>query len=88
MAGLFIFAKMLRVRNVAVYLTQQTNTATMNTATKRFEVKIGRTWKQVRATSIAALSAWAKDNGATDWRMLGMASRAEIDQSLTWDVVA
>ena len=30
MAGLFIFAKMLRVWNVAVYLTQQTNTATMN----------------------------------------------------------
>jgi hypothetical protein len=29
-SGLFIFAKLLRVWNVAVYLTQQTNTATMN----------------------------------------------------------
>jgi hypothetical protein len=59
----------------------------MNTATKRFEVKIGRNWKQVRATSMAALSAWAKDNGVSDWRMLGMASRYEIEQSLTWEVV-
>jgi hypothetical protein len=60
----------------------------MNTNTKRFEVKIAGTWKQVRATSISALSAWAKENGVSNWRMLGMASRAEIDQSLTWDVVA
>jgi hypothetical protein len=64
-----------------------TSTA-MNNATKRFEVKIGRNWKKVRATSMAALSAWAKANGATDWSMLGMASRSEIQQSLTWDVVA
>ena len=36
---------------------------------------------------MAALSAWAKDNGVSDWRMLGMASRYEIEQSLTWEVV-
>jgi hypothetical protein len=59
----------------------------MNTATKRFEVKIGRNWKQVRATSMSALSTWAKENGVSDWRMLGMASRSEIEQSLTWEVV-
>jgi hypothetical protein len=60
----------------------------MDNATKRFEVKIGRNWKQVRATSMAALSAWAKENGVSDWRMLGMASRLEIERSLTWEVVA
>jgi hypothetical protein len=59
----------------------------MKAVTKRFEVKIGRNWKQVRATSMAALSTWAKENGVSDWRMLGMASRSEIEQSLTWEVV-
>lgn len=55
--------------------------------TKVFEIKIGRTWKRVRATSIKALSDWSKENNVSDWRMVGMMSRVEIEASQSLEVV-
>ena len=56
--------------------------------TKVFEIKINKTWKKVRATSISALSNWAKENNVKDWRMVGMISRAETIESQVLEVVA
>ena len=56
--------------------------------TKVFEIKIGRTWKKVRATSIKALSDWSKENNVKDWRMVGMMSRSETLESQSLEVVA
>ncbi len=55
---------------------------------KVFEIKIGRTWKKVRATSINALSAWSKENNVNDWRMVGMMSRKELKESQNLKLVA
>jgi hypothetical protein len=55
---------------------------------KVFEIKIGRNWKKVRATSIKALSDWGKENGAKDWRMIGMMSRSEMEESKNLELVA
>jgi hypothetical protein len=60
----------------------------MQNTTKVFEIKIGRKWSKVRATSIPALSKWAKENGVSDWRMVGMMSRAEMADSQSLQVVA
>lgn len=53
-----------------------------------FEIKIGRTWKKVRATSIKSLSDWSKKNNVKDWRMVGMMSRTEKLKSQSLEVVA
>jgi hypothetical protein len=55
---------------------------------KVFEIKIGRKWSKVRASSITALSTYCKENNISDWRMVGMMSRAEIEASKTIPVVA
>ena len=55
---------------------------------KVFEVKIGRTWNKVRATSIKALSDWCKENGVKDWRMMGMMSRSEMIEAKNLELVA
>jgi hypothetical protein len=60
----------------------------MQNITKVFEIKIGRKWSMVRATSIQALSKWAKENSVSDWRMVGMMSRAEMAESQSLQVVA
>ena len=46
-----------------------------------YEVKINRKWSRVRATSMKALSDWAKNNNVTDWRMVGMMSISETKES-------
>jgi hypothetical protein len=56
--------------------------------TKVFEIKIGKTWKKVRATSMKALSDWTKENNVKDWRMVGMMSRIETIESQALEVVA
>lgn len=55
---------------------------------KTFEIKIGRSWERVRATSIKALSDWSKENGVKDWRMVGMMSRSEMESAKNLKVVA
>ena len=52
----------------------------MNNATQVYEIKTGKSklWQKVKATSMQALSQFAKDNDyIKDWRMVGMQSRAE-----------
>ena len=56
--------------------------------TKVFEIKIGRNWEKVRATSMKALNDWGKENGVKDWRMVGMMSRLETIESQKLKVVA
>lgn len=53
-----------------------------------YEIKINRKWSKVRATSMAALNNWAKENNVSDWRMVGMMSTAEIKESKSLKVVA
>lgn len=64
------------------------NTQTNNDMTKVFEIKIGRNWEKVRATSMMALNNWGKENGVKDWRMVGMMSRVETIESQKLRVVA
>lgn len=56
--------------------------------TKVFEIKIGRNWEKVRATSMMALNNWGKENGVKDWRMVGMMSSVEIIENQNLRVVA
>ena len=53
-----------------------------------YEIKINRKWSRVRATSIAALSNWAKENNVSDWRMVGMMSILETKESQSLKIVA
>ena len=53
-----------------------------------YEIKINRKWYKVRATSMKALSDWAKENNVSDWRMVGMMSNSEIKESQSLKVVA
>ena len=54
-----------------------------------YEIKIKRSWKKVRATSMKALSDYTKQNTEIkDWRMVGMMSRVEIAESQGLEVVA
>jgi len=53
-----------------------------------YEIKINRKWSKVRATSMMALSKWAKKNNVADWRMVGMMSRSETKESQLLKVVA
>ncbi len=54
-----------------------------------YNIKVGRgKWEMVRATSIKALSDWCKANNIADWQMIGMMSRAELEQSKSLRVVA
>jgi hypothetical protein len=55
--------------------------------TKVFEVKIGRTWSKVKATSIIKLSDWANSNNVSDWRMIGMQSRSEMENNKNLNLV-
>jgi len=57
-------------------------------STTVFEIKKGRKWSKVRATSIKALSDWSKVNNVSDWRMVGMMSTSEIIDSRKLEVVA
>jgi membrane protease subunit (stomatin/prohibitin family) len=56
--------------------------------TQVYEIKTGRKWSRVRATSMLELSNWAKENLVSDWRMVGMMSRSETIESQTLNVVA
>jgi hypothetical protein len=55
---------------------------------KVFEIKIGKKWSKVRATSMSAVNTYCKENGISDWRMVGMMSRAEMEASKMIPVVA
>ena len=52
-----------------------------------YEIKINRKWSKVRASSMTALSAWAKQNNVSDWRMVGMMSRTEMAESKNLKIV-
>jgi len=56
--------------------------------TSVYEIKQGRKWSRVRATSMKALNNWAKENGVSDWRMVGMMSISETKESQSLTVVA
>lgn len=53
-----------------------------------FEIKIGRKYTKVRATSMSAINTYCKENGIADWRTVGMMSRAEIEASKSLKIVA
>ena len=53
-----------------------------------YEVKVNRKWSKVRATSMIALSNWAQQNNASDFRMVGMMSISETKASQSLEVVA
>ena len=53
-----------------------------------FEIKVNGKWQKTRATSMQALSKWADTNGIEDWRVVGMLSRAELEESKSLEVVA
>ena len=53
-----------------------------------YEIRQNGKWKRVRATSIKALNDWGKENGVSDWHMVGMMSRSEMEESKTLMVVA
>lgn len=53
-----------------------------------YEIKINRKWLKVRATSMKALSEWAKKNNVSDYRSVGMMSNAEIKESQSLKVIA
>lgn len=53
-----------------------------------YEVKQNGKWSKARATSMIALSNWAKQNSVSDFRSVGMMSRAEIAESQSLNVVA
>lgn len=55
--------------------------------TNIYEIKIGRTWTKVRATNMRALSDWADKNNVSDWRVAGMMSRKELEESQTLKIV-
>ena len=57
-------------------------------ATRVYEIKKGRTWSKVRASSMKNLSDYCKSNGISDWRMVGMMSRAETIESQKLEIVA
>lgn len=52
-----------------------------------YEVKINRSWSKVRATSMIALNEWCKKIGITEFRSVGMMSRAEIAESQSLTIV-
>jgi len=55
---------------------------------KVFEIKIGRKWSKVRASSMSAINQYCKENGISDWRMVGMMSISEMEASKMLPVVA
>lgn len=56
--------------------------------TNVYEIKNGRKWTKVRATSMMALNNWAQENKIIAWRMVGMMSIAETRESQDLKVVA
>jgi len=52
-----------------------------------YEIKKGRKWSKVRATSMKALAQWANLNGVSDFRSVGMMSRLEILESQNLTIV-
>lgn len=56
--------------------------------TQYYEIKKGRNWELVKATSMNAINTYCKDNGYTDWRMKGMMSRQEMISNNSIKVVA
>jgi len=63
-------------------------TTTNQITSSVYEVKMNRKWVKVRATSMLALDNWAKENNVTEWRMVGMMSIAEMQESQSLKVVA
>ena len=53
----------------------------MKATTSVFEIKINRKWSKVRATSIMNLASWCDDNNIKEWRMCGMMSISELEES-------
>jgi len=54
---------------------------------KVFEIKIGKTYKKVTASSILVLNSWCEKNNISYWRMIGMQSRSEIEQNKRLDFI-
>lgn len=56
--------------------------------TNVYEVKKGRKWSKVQATSMLGLDKWCAENGYSEWRMVGMQSIAELAENKNLPVVA
>lgn len=48
---------------------------------KVFEVKQNGNWYKVQASSMIALNNWADENKVSNWIMIGMMSRQEMNDS-------
>ena len=55
--------------------------------TQVYEIKKGRKWFKVRATSMTAINEYCKENNFTDWRMVGMQSRSEMAENQNLEIV-
>lgn len=61
---------------------------TTTTRTNVYEIKINRKWSKVRATSMMALDTYCQSIGIKEWRVVGMMSIAEMNESKNLTVVA
>lgn len=50
----------------------------METSYGFFEIKKGRKWTMVQASSMKAINEYCKNNGYSDWRMVGMQSIEQL----------
>lgn len=53
-----------------------------------YDIKKGRKWQRVRASSMIALNNWAMANGYTYWVLVGMQSREELANNKNLPFVA
>jgi hypothetical protein len=50
----------------------------METSYSFFEIKKGRKWTMVQASSMKAINEYCKNNDYSDWRMVGMQSTEQL----------
>ena len=81
-----IFGVYLHYKQLTI--TTMTTLAANEIKSNVYEIKVNRKWRKVRATSMIALSEWAKLNNVSDFRMVGMMSNSEIRESQKLEVVS
>ncbi len=47
---------------------------------KNYEIKKGRKWYPAKSESMQTVNNYCKENGYSDWRVLGMVSRIEMEE--------
>lgn len=55
---------------------------------KVFEIKRNGKWSKVQSESIVTLNSWAEKNNVSNWRMVGMMSRSEINEAKKLPIVS